>query len=50
MLVSGDSGKYKEGKLLDIVDLKDKDEAQAKAVYASIEEWSILPGNQSLRV
>ena len=50
MLASGGSGKYKEGKLLDIVDLKDKDgrntstgEAQAKAVYASIEEWSILP-------
>ena len=50
MLASGGSGKYKEGKLLDIVDLKDPDgkntstgEAQAKAVYASIEEWSIIP-------
>ena len=50
MLTAGGSGKYREGKLLDIVDLKDKDgrntstgEAQAKAVYASIEEWSILP-------
>ena len=50
MVASGGSGKYKEGKLLDIVDLKDKDgrntstgEAQAKAVYDSIEEWSILP-------
>ena len=50
MLASGGSGKYKEGKLLDVVDLKDKDgkntstgEAQAKAVYASIEEWSIIP-------
>ena len=43
MVASGGSGKYKEGKLLDIVDLKDEDgkntstgEAQAKAVYASI--------------
>ena len=50
MLASGGSGIYKEGKLLDIVDLKDKDgrntstcEAQAKAVYNNIEEWSILP-------
>ena len=49
MLASGGSGKNKEGKLLDVVDLKDKDgrntstgEAQAKAVYASIEEWSII--------
>ena len=49
MLAAGGSGKYREGKLLDIVELKDKDgkntstgEAQAKAVYASIQEWGIL--------
>ena len=50
MLAAGGSGRYKEGKLLDIVDLKDKDgkntstgEAQAKAVYNCIEEWCIIP-------
>ena len=49
IVASGGNGKYKEGKLLDIVDLIDKEgkktstgEAQAKAVYASLKEWGIL--------
>ena len=49
ILASGGYGKYKEGKLLDVIELKDKDgkntstgEAQAKAVYATILDWGIL--------
>ena len=50
IVASGRNGKYKEGKLLDIVDLIDKEgkktftgEAQAKAVYASLKEFLIRP-------
>ena len=46
IVTCGGEGKYKEGKVLDIVDLKDSEgkktstgEAQAKAVYASLLEW-----------
>ena len=49
ILASGGYEKYKEGKLLDVIELKDKDgkntstgEAQAKAVYATILDWGIL--------
>ena len=49
ILASGGQGKYKEGKLLDVVELKDAagkntstGEAQAKAVYSTILEWNIL--------
>ena len=49
VLVSGGQGKYEEGKLLDVIELKDTNrkntstgEAQAKAVYATILDWRIL--------
>ena len=49
ILASGGYDKYKEGKLLNVIELKDKDgkntstgEAQAKAVYATILDWGIL--------
>ena len=49
ILASGGQGKYKEGKLLDVVELKDANgkntstgEAQAKAVYATILGWGIV--------
>ena len=49
IVTCGGNGKYKEGKVLDIVDLKDKEgkntstgEAQAKAVYACLLEWGVL--------
>ena len=49
IVASERNGKYKEGKLLDIVDLIDKEgkktftgETKAKAVYASLKEWGIL--------
>ena len=49
ILASGGNDKYKEGKLLDVVELKDANgkntstgEAQAQAVYNTILDWKIL--------